>query len=143
MMRLLAGLLLALAIAAPALAADGPVRLTLDGRPIDRQGGSAVTHGGVVYGDLLDLVKSFDGLLTYHGPSVEVTLNGKTVRFTRGSRTAQLGEEAVTMRGAPFLRQGEMFVPLDFFVTKVAGAKLRVNPARTRANIYVNANPLS
>ncbi len=64
-----------------------------------------------------------------------------TATFTAGSRTATLQQGAPTMRGQIFLRNGDFFVPLDFFITQVAGAKVQIDPAQTKANIYVNANP--
>lgn len=146
MKRLLAGLALAAALAAPnapAFAADRQVKLTLDGRPVDRAGGVAVLHNGVVYADVVPLVKSFDGLLTFQGSAVVVTINGITGRFTTGSRTALIADGAVTMRGQTFMLNGDMYVPLDTFVTQIAKAKVRVNPARTQADILVNANPAS
>lgn len=147
MTRLFAALLCALTLAlgagAPASAADRVVKLTLDGRPVDRAGGVAVARNGVVYANLVDLVKSFDGLLTFQGRGAVVTLNGVTASFTPGSRTAKIGEGAQTMKGQTFVRNGDLFVPLDFFVTQVARAKLTVDPAQTRADIRVNANPVS
>ena len=143
MRRLAAALLLMLAFGAPALAADKTVKLTLDGRPVDRRGGIAVAHRGVVYADVVDLVKAFNGLLTFHGKTVLLTVDGTTAEFTAGSRTARLGEDAVTMRGQAFRRNGDLYVPLEFFVTRVAHARVRIDPALAHANIYVNANPLS
>jgi copper amine oxidase-like protein len=143
--RPLAALLcaLVLGLAAPASAADKNVKLTLDGRPVDRAGGIAVAHGGVVYADVVDLVKVFNGLLTFHGNAVEVTINAVTATFTAGSRTATLQQGSATMRGQVFRRNGDFFVPLDFFITRVAGAKVQIDPAQSKADIYVNASPLS
>ncbi len=147
MTRLLAALLCALTLAlgagAPASAADKAVRLTLDGRPVDRAGGVALARHGVVYADLVALVKSFNGLLTFQGSGAVVSIDGVTATFTPGSRTAKIGEGAQTMRGQTFVRNGDLFVPLDFFVTQVARAKLTIDPAQTRADIRVNANPVS
>jgi hypothetical protein len=136
-------LLLVLALAEPAFAADKVVKLTLDGRPVDRQGGIALAHQGVVYADVVDLVKVFNGLLTLHGNTVVVTVSGTTAAFTAGSRTAHLGEYAATMRGQAFRRNGDLYVPLDFFVTQVAHAHVRFDPSLSRANITVDANPVS
>ncbi len=133
---------LALGALAPAAAADKLVKLTLDGRPVDRAGGVAVARNGVVYANLVDLVKSFDGLVTFHGNGAEVTVGAVTATFTAGSRTAQINQGALIMPGQTFLRDGDLFVPLDFFVTQVARAKVTIDPARTRADIRVNANPL-
>jgi hypothetical protein len=147
--RLLAALLCALVIAlgapAPVSAADKVVKLTLDGRPVDRGGGVAVAlaRNGVVYANLVDLVKSFNGLLTFQGAGAVVSIGAVTATFTAGSRTAKVGEGAQTMRGQTFLRDGDLFVPLDFFVTQVARAKLKLDPAHGKADILVNANPLS
>jgi len=146
MTRRLAVLTLAAAIGvavapSPSLAADRVVALTLDGRPVDRAGGVAVLHNGVVYADVVDLVKAFDGLLTFQGPAVVVTINGVTARFTPKSRTMMVNDGAVTMPGQVFTRNGDIFVPLEPFVTRVAQAKLRVSASRTHADIFVNASP--
>jgi hypothetical protein len=142
--RFLAALLcaLVLATAAPAAAADKNVKLTLDGRPVDRAGGVALARGGVVYANLVDLVKSFDGLLTFHGSGALVSVHGVTVSFTAGSRTAKIGEGAQTMKGQTFLRNGDLYVPLEFFITQVARAKVKIDPALTKADISVDPNPL-
>jgi len=128
---------------APAYAADRQVKLTLDGRPVDRAGGVAIVRNGVVYADVVPLVKSFDGLLTFQGNAVVVSIKGVTGRFTDGSRTALINDGAVTMRGQTFKLNGDWYVPLDTFVTKVAKAQVRVNPAQTQADIIVNASPTS
>jgi uncharacterized Zn-binding protein involved in type VI secretion len=142
--RSLALLLLALGLAAPSVAAGEPVvHLTFDGRPVDRAGGIAVARGGVVYADVVDLSKAFDGLLTAQGHTVVVTVAATTATFTAGSRTAQIQGSPVALSGAPFFRHGDLYVPLDAFVVRLAGARLRVNARRSRADIYVNANPLS
>jgi len=128
-----------LAPGAPALAADREVKLTLDGRAVDRAGGVAVARHGVVYADVVPLVKSFDGLLTFQGNAVVVTIHGITGRFTDGSRTALINDGAVTMRGQTFKRNGDWYVPLDTFITQIAKAKVRVNAAQTQADISVNS----
>jgi glutamine cyclotransferase len=129
------------AFATPTLASDRDVKLTLDGRPVDRIGGVAVVRNGVVYADVVPLVKSFDGLLTFQGNAVVVTIHGITGRFTDGSRTALINGGAVTMRGQTFKRNGDWYVPLETFITQIAKAKVRVNAAQTQADISVNANP--
>jgi hypothetical protein len=138
MIRILAALVLAVAVTAPALAADRVVRLTIDGRPVDRNGGSAVMRNGIVYADVIDLVKSFNGLVTFQGPALVVTISGVTATFTTGSRTAKVGDGSVVMRGAAFLREREMFVPLDTFVNRLTTAKVRLNRDRSQADILVN-----
>ena len=143
MNKLLTALALGIALVAPTtsvLAADREVKLTLDGRAVDRAGGVAVVRNGVVYADVVPLVKSFDGLLTFQGNAVVVTIHGITGRFTDGSRTALIGDGAVTMRGQTFKRNGDWYVPLDTFITQIAKAKVRVNATQTQADITVNPN---
>ena len=144
MKKLLTALALGTALLAPcvsASAADREVKLTLDGRAVDRAGGVAVVRNGVVYADVVPLIKSFDGLLTFQGNAVVVTIHSTTGRFTDGSRTALINDGAITMRGQTFKRNGDWYVPLDTFITQVAKAKVRVNAAQTQADISVNANP--
>ncbi|MEA2784200.1 MAG: hypothetical protein QOF71_304 [Candidatus Eremiobacteraeota bacterium] len=143
MKRLLTALALGIALLAPAasaFAADRDVKLTLDGRAVDRAGGVALVRNGVVYADVVPLIKSFDGLLTFQGNAVVVTIHGVTGRFTDGSRTALINDGAVTMRGRTFKRNGDWYVPLDTFITQIAKAKVHVNAAQTQADISVNPN---
>ena len=140
MIRILAAIVLGVALTGPALAADRVLRLTIDGRPVDRNGGSAVMHNGIVYADVIDLVKSFNGLVTFQGPALVVTISGVTATFTNGSRTAKVGQGAVMMRGPAILREREMFVPLDTFVTRLTNAKVRLSRDRTQADILVNVS---
>ena len=138
MIRILAAIALGIALTGPAAAGDRVVRLTIDGRPVDRNGGSAVLHNGIVYADVIDLVKSFNGLVTFQGPALVVTITGVTATFTNGSRTAKVGDGSVVMRGPAFMREREMFVPLDTFVTRLTTAKVRLNRDRTQADILVS-----
>jgi hypothetical protein len=122
-----------------ARAADAPVHLTLDGRPVDRTGGIAVMHNGVVLADVVDLTKAFDGLLTFPDRrSVTVTINGTTVRFRVGTITAVANDKPFRMRAAPIMHNGDIFVPLQTFAT-LGGAT--VNLTKGRADIRISVNP--
>jgi len=146
MTRFPAAIILALILAGssfPAFAADRAVKLTLDGRPVDRAGGVALVRNGVVYADLVDLVKSFNGLLTFQGNAVEVSIGTTVARFTIGSRTMMIDQGAVTMPGQTFQLNGDVYVPLGTFINQVAHAKLRVDPNKSHADIFVNSDPLS
>ena len=146
MTRAAAVLFLALALAGstiPAFAGDRAVKLSLDGRPVDRAGGVALVRNGVVYADLIDLVKSFDGLLTFQGSAIEVSIGTTVARFTVGSRTVMIDQGAITMPGQTLKLNGDIYVPLSTFVVQVAHARLRVDATQTHAEIFVNANPLS
>jgi hypothetical protein len=141
MKRLAAALAAVLLTLAPALAKDQLVKLTMDGRPVDRLGGIALLHDGVVYADSVDLVKTFDGLVTFAGTSERIEIKGHVGTFTAGMRGATVDQAQVLLPGAPFMRNGDLYVPLEFFITRIASAHVRFTPGR--ADIRVNANPLS
>jgi len=141
MKRLVAALAAVLLTVAPALAKDQLVKLTMDGRPVDRRGGIALLHDGVVYADSVDLVKTFDGLVTFAGTSERIEIKGHVGTFTAGMRGATVDQDHVMLPGAPFLRNGDLYVPLEFFITRIASASVRFGPGR--ADIRVNSNPLS
>lgn len=140
MKRIVTALLMAVAMTAPALAKDRLVHLTLDGRPVDREGGIAVLHDGVVYADVRDLVKAFSGLLTFQGKKVVVSLGSHTGTFTIGSRTLLIDQGAATMRGDVFTRNRDVYVPLDAFVRQLAHGRVSYDASRTHADIAVNTS---
>ncbi|MGB8267856.1 MAG: stalk domain-containing protein [Candidatus Velthaea sp.] len=127
----------------PALAKDKLVTLTLNGRSVDRAGGIALLHDGVVYADAVDLVKTFNGLVTF-GPhnAARIEIRGRTGTFVPGNKTATIGTAQVAMPGAAFMRNGDLYVPLVFFISHLTGARVQLDPSRTRADIRVNSNPL-
>ena len=134
------------ALAAPALAADSVVKVTLDGRPIDKQQRSvALLHDGVIFADASDMNASFNGLLTYgkDNKTVKILIGSRVGTFTVGSTTMMAGSKSVKLAGAPFHYSGDIFIPLGAFVTNVAGARLRTSADKSRADILVNANPLA
>jgi hypothetical protein len=141
MKHLVAGLVAVVLALAPALAKDQLVKLTLDGRPVDRVGGIALLHDGLVYADSVDLVKTFDGLVVFAGTSERIEIRGHVGTFTAGMRGATVDQVRVLLPGAPFVRNGDLYVPLEFFITRIASAHVRFTPGR--ADIRVNANPLS
>jgi hypothetical protein len=115
----------------------------MDGRPVDRAGGIAILHDGVVYADVVDLVKTFDGLVTFAGAAARIEISGHVGTFTTGMRGASVDGARVMLPGAPFMRNGDLYVPLQFFITRIASARVQFNGDRTRADIRVNSNPLS
>jgi hypothetical protein len=58
-------------------------------------------------------------------------------------RGASVDGAQVMLPGAPFMRNGDLYVPLQFFITRIASARVQFNGDRTRADIRVNSNPLS
>jgi len=141
MKRLVIALAAVLLTLAPALAKDHLVKLTMDGRAVDRIGGIALLHDGVVYADSIDLVKTFDGLVTFSGNSLKIEIRSHVGTFTAGKRRATVDGAPVMLPGAPFLRNGDLYVPLDYFIRHIAGARVRFSPGR--ADVLVNMNPRS
>ena len=126
----------------PADAKDRLVRLTLDGRPLDRPGAEvALLHRGIVYADVVDLVKAFSAILTFHGSAVWVTVGDTFAVFTAGSRTATVDRYTMDLPGPCFMRGGDLYVPLTSFA-QIAKGSVRFDAAHTHADLSVNANPL-
>jgi hypothetical protein len=138
-----AGLLVAAALSMTARvsAGDAVVGLTLDGRPFDLHGGVAVLHQGLVFADAIDLVKCFDGLITLQrSGAATITIGANTGTFTPGLRRATINATDTALPAAPFTRNGELFVPLDAFVSNIAdaGSQVRYSRAGHRADIRVD-----
>jgi len=55
---------------------------------------------------------------------------GHAVMAAIDSRTALIDQGSVVLRGAPFRRNGDIYVPLAFFVTRVARAQVRIDCVR-------------
>jgi hypothetical protein len=140
--RIVATALLTLAATVPALPADRVVTLTLDGRPFQNPQRVAVARDGIVYANLTALVKAFNGLMSYRNPGMTVTINGTTAIVTPGSRTMKVMDGSVVLPGDVFRRNGDLYVPLDAFVRRVARGTVR-HPSSTSAEIVFDADPLS
>jgi hypothetical protein len=141
--RLIAVLAALVVCAGPvaAAAADAPVELTVDGRPVG-SATVALQHNGVVFAEIGSLTRTFQGSLHAQGTSTSVHLpGGYAGTFTAGSAVMHYGGGAYTMKGAAFLHDGKLYVPLNAFVVKLARQRLFVDLSQTHANILVSANP--
>lgn len=128
----------ALSLPAPAAAGDAVVELTLDGRPVDRHAGAALLHHGLVFADAIDLTKCFDGFITLQrSGAATITIGPNTGTFTPGSSSATINAVETALPGAPFRVNGDLFVPLETFISDVAGASVRMSPTLRRADIRV------
>jgi hypothetical protein len=116
---LLAGLLLAVLAPTAGSSADILYGVTVDGRGLDAKNRSAINHRGVVYVNVVRAVKAFDGLLTFgRGGSLRVTVNGRTLHYRIGQRTAQLENgQVIKLPGAPFDLNGDTYVPIASIAT--------------------------
>jgi hypothetical protein len=110
-----------------ARAADVPYAVTIDGRPIDARGASGLQHNGVMYVDVIRAVKTFDGLLTLGaGGLTRVTIGTRTIDFRIGNRNAYVGTTRLRLPGAPFVANGDTFVPLAT-IANLAMAKVTID----------------
>lgn len=129
---------------APAFAKDSFVTMTLDGRLVDRAGGNAIRHNGVVYADTVDITKSFNGLYSFQkGGGAIISIGTNTGTFRPGTLYATINRVGVKLPRRPFVRDGELYVPLEFFIQHMADARVEFNAAKSRADIRVNATPPS
>jgi hypothetical protein len=124
----------------PSFGADVVYGVLIDGRPLDAKRHSGLNHDGVTYINVVRAVKAFDGLLTFgRGGQVRVTVNGRALRYRIGKRTAQLDNAGtVTLRGAPFVLNGDTYVPLASIAT-LGNARYTVDTHRHIVNLLMRA----
>jgi hypothetical protein len=116
-----------------ARAADVPYRIFVDGRPVDDATPSGISHRGVVYMNVVRAVKTFDGLLTYGADgAVRVTIGGQTLDFRVGSTVARATGARIRLAGAPFVLNGDTYVPLSA-IAMLATVKMSVDLRHKRA----------
>jgi hypothetical protein len=138
-------LLLAASFVAPVPAAAADVYTVLiDGRPLsdNPRDVGAVKSGGVVYVDAILMTKAFSGLLTFHtgGKEVVVTIEQRNATFTVGRPIAGLDLGMMHMSGAPFMYDGDMFVPASAFA-RFARSKLAIDPTSHVVSITTTHPP--
>ena len=141
MKRCMTLLLLSIGLASPALAADRPLDLTIDGRPISRTGSVALFHRNVAFVNLIELVRSFGGLVTLSKSGAAVTLRSHSATFVSDRATATVDAVPMTMPAAAFTAGGVLYVPLEFFVNRIAGGTVRVDAGAATARIAPGADP--
>ena len=111
--------------------------MVVDGRNFDRTRAttSALVRSGVTYVDLVQGVRAVGGWLSFGpGGSPSVTVGGRTLEFTIGRKSATLEARSVPLPGAPFVLDGDTFVPLVAVAT-LASAKLTVDAHDGRASL--------
>lgn len=136
----MAFIFLSIVLASPAFAADRPLQLTIDGRPVSRNGSVALFHRGVAFANLIELVRSYGGLVSIATPATSVTIRSHSATFVPGSPTATIDTVAAPMPAPAFFSGGVLYVPLAFFVSRVAGGTVRIDTAAATANIAVRAD---
>jgi hypothetical protein len=105
-------------------AADRPVRILIDGRPVVRM--AALAHGGRIYVDLVGMVRAFSGLAIFEKSTATVSIGDRVAVFTLGSSRANLDGDVIATGGKAFESNGDFYVPLNFIATAVAHARVRI-----------------
>lgn len=151
MRRLLAAAIVACAVVPGSIGAAGagsdiPYAIVLGAidRPI--AGGRTVVaynRNGTIFMDVVRATRTFSGLLTYSkgGGVATLTIGQQTGSFTVGSANARLNGAPWHLSAAPFMRDGDLFVPLNA-IAYIAGATLKVDSKHRAVEIDLNSAPL-
>jgi hypothetical protein len=119
-------------------AADTPVRILIDGRPVLRM--TALSHAGTVYVELVGMVRAFSGLAIFEKSTATVSIGDRVAVFTLGSARANLDGAVIATGGKAFETRGDFYVPLTFVATRVAHARVRL--ARGPVAIITSQEPI-
>lgn len=120
----------------PAAARDALLHMQIDGRPVDSKTPSGVLHGGIAYVNVVRITKAYSGLLTFGKAdhSVNVTIRGKSATFWVGRRQGDFNGDETTYAGAPFVLNGDVYVPLAA-IAQLAGSTLFVDTKHHTARL--------
>ena len=122
-------------LAAPAVAADRSLAVTIDGRPLSRGPSTALFHRDAAYADVDELVRSFGGLVTSTRGTTTVTLAGRSATFAVGRPSVVLDGRRIALAHPAFVVDRRTYVPLDFFITRIARGSLDVDATAATARI--------
>ena len=122
----------------PARATDTVYTVQVDGRPLteDPKDTGALSHDGVVYVDVVKITKAYSGLLTFSdgGATVTVSIEKRTAAFTKGRPVARLDTGSMKLSGAPFIYNGDLYVPITAFA-RFAKSKVKIDKAARVAQL--------
>ncbi len=112
-------------------AADVAYAILIDGRPLtdNPRDTGGLYRGGSVFADAVKMNEAFNGLISFSNSKATVTITlaqRTTGTFTKGSQTAKVAGKVVTLPAAPFLYNGDLYVPISAFVI-LTGSKLSVD----------------
>jgi hypothetical protein len=116
-------------------AADTAYTIFLDGRPLTEnpKDTGGLSHDGVVFVDVVKLTKAYSGLVTFGkaGRTMTISIGKRTATFTKGRSLAVLNGGALKLSGAPFIYDGNFYVPITAFA-RLARSKVTIDqPALT------------
>lgn len=140
MKRVLATVLLAGSLGAPALAADRPLTVTIEGRPVTSGSSMARVRDGVAYARLTELVRTYNGIASTTNGATTVTVRSRRATFVPGSGFVVLGGTRMRLAHPAFTDGGVLYVPLAFFVKRVGGGRIAIDPSMSSADISIARN---
>ncbi|MFS0725910.1 alpha/beta fold hydrolase [Paenibacillus sp. 1P07SE] len=103
--------------ALPASAADGGIKLMIDGQPVVTQGGDPYTNGNEVMLPLRSIAVELGLKVDYEQAAQTVRLSGPLLdtSIVIGGHTAVMGEQEMSFGSASELRNNRVYVPLSYF----------------------------
>jgi Intracellular proteinase inhibitor len=135
---------LVLGCASALAAADVPYTLLLNARGmLPSATPDALERDGVVYIDVARATRIFDGLVTYSGDSVRLSIQHSVGDFRVGRPVARLSGVTVKLPGPPFREYRTVYVPISTVVVRLAGARLQLDPETHVAQILVATRRLT
>ncbi len=123
----------------PAGAAEVPYQVSINGRPLDAKHPGARERGGRLFINVVRAVRAFNGLLTFAPGETRVTIDGNTIIYRVGRATVEEDEQQQPLVAAPFVEDGDTFVPLASFATFVS-ATVTVNRDLHRVDLSLGKN---
>ena len=111
-----------LTVFGPACASEVPYAVTISGRPLDARHPGARDRSGRLFINLVRAVRAFNGLLTFGPLETRVTVSGHTIVYHVGKAIAEEDDESQPLLAAPFIENGDTFVPLSSFADFVSAA---------------------
>lgn len=142
MKRSMAFVFLSVLLASPAIAADRSLAITIDGRPVSRNGTVAVLRRNVAYADLIELVRSYGGVVSISPAGASVTVRSRNATFVSGSASVSVDKTLDSMPERAFTANGTLFVPLQYFVTRIVGGTVRIDARAATARIALAPDAL-
>jgi hypothetical protein len=127
------------AVLGPVRANEVPYFVTINGRPLDALHPGARAREGRLFINVVRAVRAFNGLLTFApGGETRVTVGQHTMIYHVGKASADIDDESQPLSAAPFVENGDTFVPLASFADFVS-ATVKVDRDHHRVDLAVSS----